>query len=177
MVFCAGSSTCKQRVKLERDCKSEWGDIPAGVPQGTNLGPWIFVLMIDDINTSDIEIWNYVDDTTIADPEVKNQASTIQDYVNDLVAKSDENKFQLNESKCKEISISFVENEAEFAPIVIQCQATWPQRFHIPEIELSRVRNFMQALHKALLPQATEECNRCNQRTHIFFKQHASVRS
>ena len=28
-----------QRVKLSRDCLSEWGAVPAGVPQGTKLGP------------------------------------------------------------------------------------------------------------------------------------------
>ena len=61
-----------------------------------------------------------MDDTTIAEPmAAKNQASTVQNSVNDLVAKSNENKFQLNESKCKEMPISFAENEAEFAPIVI----------------------------------------------------------
>ena len=49
----------KERVKLEQDCKSEWGDIPAGVPQDTKFGPWLFILMIDDINTSDTEIWKY----------------------------------------------------------------------------------------------------------------------
>ena len=30
----------KQRVKLACDCKSEWREIPAGVPQDTKLGPW-----------------------------------------------------------------------------------------------------------------------------------------
>jgi hypothetical protein len=35
--------TCrKQRVKLSVDCYSEWELIPAGVPQGTKLGPWLF---------------------------------------------------------------------------------------------------------------------------------------
>ncbi len=59
---------CKQRVKLVNDCKSEWRDVPAGVPQGTKLGPWLFVLMIEDIKVTNTDLWKYVDDTTIAEP-------------------------------------------------------------------------------------------------------------
>ena len=57
----------QQRVKLERKCMSEWRNMPAGVPQGTKLGPWLFILMIDDIDTSNPDLWKYVDDTTMAE--------------------------------------------------------------------------------------------------------------
>ncbi len=62
----------KQRVKLAHDCKSEWREIPAGVPQGTKLGPWLFLLMIDDIDVTDSDLWKYVDDTTMAECVPKN---------------------------------------------------------------------------------------------------------
>ena len=77
-----------QRVKLEEDCLSEWRNVPAGVPQGTNLGPWLFILMIDDINTSNTNLWRYVDDTTIAECVHKKEDSRIQSDVEELIAKS-----------------------------------------------------------------------------------------
>ena len=112
-----------QRIKLGEDCLSEWRNVPAGVPQGTKLGPWLFILMIDDINTSNTELWKYVDDTTIAECVDKKKDSRIQSDVEELITKSNQNKFQLNESKCKELRISFAKPAAVFAPIVINGEA------------------------------------------------------
>ena len=75
-----------QRVKLGEDCLSEWRDVPAGVPQGTKLVPWLFILMIDDINTSNTELWKYVDDPTIAECVDKKEDSRIQSDVEELIA-------------------------------------------------------------------------------------------
>ena len=102
---------------------SEWRNVTAGVPQGTKLGPWLFILMLDDINISNTELWKYVDDTTIAECVDKKEDSRIQSDVKELIAKSNQNKFQLNESKCKELRISFAKSAADFAPIVINGKA------------------------------------------------------
>ena len=58
--FLSGRS---QRIKLGVECFSEWDSIPSGVPQGTKLGPWFFVLMINDLEIN-TPLWKYVDDTT-----------------------------------------------------------------------------------------------------------------
>ena len=53
-----------QRIKLVNNGYSEWGMVPSGVPQGTKLGPWLFILMINHLDIENHEIWKYVDDTT-----------------------------------------------------------------------------------------------------------------
>ena len=113
----------QQRVKLDHDCKSEWKHVPAAVPQGTKLGPSLFVLMIDNIEVTDNALWKFVDDTTIAEPVHKDELSTIQYAVSEIATKSHQNKFQLNEEKCKELRISFSKKEQSFAPFIINEKA------------------------------------------------------
>ena len=63
--------------------------------------------MINDLNIPDTEMWKYVDDTTICEIVAKNQSSSIQSAL-DLCCKNASNdKFHLNEGKCKELRITF----------------------------------------------------------------------
>lgn len=52
--------------------------------------------------------------TIIAKPVDKNKVGKIQDAVNDLVAKSKERKFLVNERKLKEIRTSFARTDPTF---------------------------------------------------------------
>ena len=49
------------------DCFSEWGPVPAGVHQGTKLGPWLFLLIIIHLRVPQVQTWKYVDVTTVAE--------------------------------------------------------------------------------------------------------------
>ena len=95
-----------QRVKLAKDCFSEYITVLAGVPQDTKLGPWLFIIMINDLEvTSSDGVFKYVDDTTtheIVKQGKGSQAQTLLDKINDW---SKANKFYLNPQKCKELQI------------------------------------------------------------------------
>ena len=110
----------KQRVKLGHDCLSEWGLVPAGVPQGTKLGPWLFIVLINELDVPTTDLWKYVDDTTISETISKNQDSYIQAAVDTLANRVTADKFQLNESKCKELRINFgSKNTTSFDSVVV----------------------------------------------------------
>ena len=108
-------------MKLLQDCFSEWGAIPAGVPLGTKLGPWLFAIMINDIKVNGgAMLWKYVDDTTFSEIIPRGQLGGIQAVVDDLSSQSQRERFKLNEAKCKELRISFAKNSQDnLDPIVV----------------------------------------------------------
>ena len=70
-----------QRIKLADGCFSEWASVPSGVPQGRKLGPWLFLVLINDLNLShnlNAQLWKYVDDTTTSEVVVKGSDSNAQ---------------------------------------------------------------------------------------------------
>ena len=112
-----------QRVALGNHCFSEWGRVPSGVPQGTKLGPWLFLIMINDLIVSEpFSIWKYVDDSTVSETVLKGAQSNIQLAADEVNLWSKSNLFQLNCEKTKELVITYGRSKPEdlFPPISIE---------------------------------------------------------
>ena len=107
------------RTKLVDGCYSEWGSAPSGVPHGTKLRPWLFVLVINDLLLSGACLWKFVDDTTASEVVRKGESSAAQRIADGVFACSEKNKLQRNSDKCKELRISFAKTKQAFQPVVI----------------------------------------------------------
>ena len=97
-----------QRVKLG-NYMSEFVHIKGGVPQGTKLGPLLFLCMIDDLQVeAPCESLKFVDDTTLLESlPAKDSVSHLQATLDSLMAWTNKNNMNLNPSKTKELRINF----------------------------------------------------------------------
>ena len=113
-----------QRVKLNSICFSTWELVCAGVRQGTTLGLWLFLLMINDLSIPagliQGDMLKYADDTEISEYILVSACSSnIQCVTNSIINWTQQNKFELNPLKCKEILVNFNREQPDYPPIFV----------------------------------------------------------
>ena len=110
----------RQRVKICRSI-SNWLPVTAGVPQGTKLGPILFLVMVNNLkpSTPDTRMWKFVDDSTVSEHLTGNIASAIQSTLNHIESWCSDNWMILNPKKCKELRICFLKRSVELQPLEI----------------------------------------------------------
>ena len=91
-----------QRVTI-RGSPSEWRPVTSGVPQGSVLGPILFLLYINDIDDNlKSHIIKFADDTKIYRPIAReNDATELQKDIDTILAWANKWQMKINESKCK----------------------------------------------------------------------------
>ncbi len=112
----------RQRVKLA-EAVSCWLHVKAGVPQGTKLGPILFLIMVNDLQCSSRKSsnWKFVDDVTISEGLLRNgEPSVIQSDLTSVATWASNNLMKLNAKKCKEMQICFFRNKPELPHLCVE---------------------------------------------------------
>ena len=96
---------------------SEWAEVSSGVPQGSVLGPLLFVIFINDLPDNVSPQSNpfiFADDTKIL-REISNAEDNqaLQRDIDSLVEWSDDNKMYFHSGKCKVLGIG--RNKSDYA--------------------------------------------------------------
>ena len=63
--------------------------------------------MFNNVRISNLDLWKYVDDSTMSEVLMKNELSSMQAHVDQFMMQTKTDGLELNESKCKELRITF----------------------------------------------------------------------
>ena len=92
----------KQRVKLSYDCFSEWGAVP--------IGPWLFIIMINNLDIPGSDLWKYIDDTIVSKTVSKGYESNIQNAVDTFSARASVDNLNLMSRNAKSSALVSIPN-------------------------------------------------------------------
>jgi sarcosine oxidase/L-pipecolate oxidase len=98
-----------QRVVMEGVC-SGWTHVTSGVPQGSILGPLLFVIFINDLPNAvpqTTKVALYADDTkSFRGITSEGDSCDLQQALSNLSTWSSNNNISFNESKCKRMTVT-----------------------------------------------------------------------
>ena len=138
----------KQRVVLKGKT-SEWEDMKSGVPQGSVLGPLLFIMFINDIETEVVsELSKFADDCKLASKaETEEDIKAIQEDIDTLGRWSEKWQMKFHPKKCKTLHLGYnnerkkykingiqIEDVTEEKDLGIIISEDMKQRKHIAEI-------------------------------------------
>ena len=106
----------QQRVKIS-DVVSNWTVLRGGMPQGSWLGPLIFIILIDDLRLR-LCTHKYLDDTTISETVEKDTESSMQQAADELIEWSENNRMNINCKKTKEMILGPLSKKS-LSPLLI----------------------------------------------------------
>jgi ribonuclease P/MRP protein subunit RPP40 len=91
----------QQRVKID-NVTSQWTSLSGGMPQGTWLGPYVFLALIDNLHAL-LLLHKFVDDVTVTEVIVPSTASQKQQTADQITQWFNSNHMIINKKKAKEM--------------------------------------------------------------------------
>ena len=112
-------SNHRQCVRLS-ELTSNWMPSTARVPQGTKLGPTLFLVMVNDLKTHEnVDNWKFLDDISMAEALSRDAIPAIQSNLESTAIWTNYNWMKLNASKCKETLMCFLKKRPEIQPLCV----------------------------------------------------------
>ena len=87
------------------DTVSDWVTLRGGMPQGSWLGPLIFIILIDDLRPRLLT-------HKLSEIMVKGTTSKMQEAVDDLITWSQLNRLNINSKKTKEMILGSLDKDS-----------------------------------------------------------------
>ena len=112
------------------------------MPQSIKLGPVLFILMINDLQTK-CDSSKYVDDTCIVYTASDSQAPNLQEAADAAYLWAIQNDLKINKSKTKELLIDLSKTRTNFPTIRIDGTDTQPKvlgHYHHQQLDIGRTR-------------------------------------
>jgi hypothetical protein len=115
----------QQRVMINGTF-SDWTSPNGGMPQGTWLGPYVFIALINDL-TSTMDLHKFVDDCTLSEVICRHEVSEMQHEMDCLANWSKNNHMNINIKKTKEMLLGSI---AKNPPPAVQLASSSIERIH-----------------------------------------------
>lgn len=117
-----GSYLCDRKQVVHIDgCKSSVISVTSGVPQGSHLGPLLFILFINDLPLvlKHCQILLYADDAKLfAQVDSVEDVCLVQEDLNSFVTWCEDNHMSVNASKCKVVRYTRKKDPVVFGYVI-----------------------------------------------------------